>query len=156
MAGLAGGAVLLVVCLAFGCGVRDRERVLLPAEYKGCVYVVYGETCGDEERHLGARVLRIPEDGILVSAFEYQSGLIRRDYFQIDDRGEELEMSDDMVAGGVSSVVQTDPSGASLRFEEFYVGPAMTNAGCPEAPEGDEQRIWAAVEECRGSSTGKR
>jgi hypothetical protein len=66
----------------------EKELFLIPARFEGVFRIVYGKECGIEPEYENERrVLKIPEDGILVIKPKFKEGTLDHEYYLIDERG---------------------------------------------------------------------
>jgi len=55
---------------------------------------VYGESCGEQPTYEGGRrVMKIPEDGILIIRPKFKSGIVDHEYYLVDDNGERTKLN---------------------------------------------------------------
>lgn len=64
------------------------EIFLIPSDYHGMVKIIFGQACGEQEsKEDKKRVYVIPENGILISKFKQELGIINQEYYFIDAKG---------------------------------------------------------------------
>ena len=64
------------------------EKYIIPEGFKGVVYVVTDKDYGENREYdFFKRVFRIPKSGVLFTKFKQKSGIINRDFYQIDNSG---------------------------------------------------------------------
>jgi len=65
------------------------EIFLIPSGYCGTVKVVFEEPCGQKETlEDKKRIYIIPENGILISQFKQEFGILNQEYYYVDAKGE--------------------------------------------------------------------
>jgi hypothetical protein len=139
--------VLGFLLLLLGCVDRaEPETFLIEKGYRGKINVVFNESNGQAEKYEdGRRIYEIPVNGILITRFKDNYGIMNQQYFYVDSRGarealKTLDVSDfneawtttknrnepsrDEVAVFFAARVgvygnSEDPK--SLKFQEFYV-----------------------------------
>lgn len=66
----------------------DPEIYLIPADFRGQFYLVLNEPCGMPlESEKGARVYRIPPDGIVITRSPFNAGVQNKQFFLVDASG---------------------------------------------------------------------
>ena len=80
------------LCAILLCGSLTQsvksEIYLIPEGFEGRVNVIFSKKTKITARYENAkRVYKIPSDGILVSDYEFQEGMINREFFLIDAQG---------------------------------------------------------------------
>jgi hypothetical protein len=79
-----------ILWIFISCGSKKvtPEIFLIPTGYRGGIHIVMNESCGRapsmEEKK---RVYIIPENGILISSFKMESGIIDCEFYYIDAKG---------------------------------------------------------------------
>lgn len=69
------------------------EIYLIPEGFEGRVNVIFRKKTKITARYENAkRVYKIPSDGILVSDYEFQEGMINREFFLIDAQGHRSQL----------------------------------------------------------------
>lgn len=85
--------ILLIVStfgLLMSCGPKKvtPEIFLIPSGYRGTVNVIFNEPCGQKESKEGKKRLYIvPENGILITQFKMELGIINEEFYYIDAKG---------------------------------------------------------------------
>lgn len=85
--------ILFFACLVVfvsSCGPKKvtPEIFLIPSDYHGAVKIIFGQACGKQEtKENGKRVYIIPENGILISKFKQELGIINQEYYYLDAKG---------------------------------------------------------------------
>lgn len=72
------------------CGSKKvtPEIFLIPFNYHGTVKVIFNESCGQKETFDGKkRMYIIPENGILITQFKQEFGIINQEYYYVDAKG---------------------------------------------------------------------
>lgn len=119
----------------FGCMTNSTqpEIYLIPEGFEGRVNILFGKKTKKTAKYeQGKRVYEIPLDGVLVSDFEFQEGVINREYFLIDSLGHRSSLKvfdkkqpiDDELAifrNGTFGVYGNSNSRKKRYFQEFYV-----------------------------------
>jgi hypothetical protein len=71
----------------------EPETFLIPIDYRGKVQVLFNEAGGKNKKYENnRRLFEIPENGILISKFEDEYGIIDQYYFLIDSNGVRTEL----------------------------------------------------------------
>lgn len=66
----------------------ESETFLIPQDYRGNFVIYFEETCGtDAEYKNGKRIYRIPNDGVLITKFKREFGIVEDDFYLIDSFG---------------------------------------------------------------------
>ena len=93
--------VLTVVVIFFFSYLNDyltkpmKEIYLIPSDFKGQFRVIYGEQCGTKPTYeSGRRVMKIPENGILMIQPKFQAGLVNNEYYLIDKNGNRKKLNE--------------------------------------------------------------
>jgi len=140
-------AAIILVILSTDCAKRaEPETFLVPSEYRGRVNVIFNQPKGQAERYEnGRRVYEIPANGILITRFKDNYGIMNQQYFYFDSAGrrEALKTLDvrDFNEEWTTTRNKNEPSRdepavffaarvgvygnsddpKSMRFQEFYV-----------------------------------
>ncbi len=130
---------LIIYLLTFfsfvGCNQGiEKEVYLVPSNFKGKVNVVFKQANGEPMKYeKGVRIYEIPKDGILLTQFKEQQGLIKREYFYIDENSNKTPLKivvnlDDandseisIFRDGTIGVYGDSNDKNSLTYQEFYV-----------------------------------
>jgi hypothetical protein len=73
----------------------EKELYLIPAKFEGKFRVVYGEECGVHPTYEnGRRVMKIPNNGILIVKPKSESGLVDNEYYLIDNNGKRIKLNE--------------------------------------------------------------
>ena len=78
----------------------EPETFLIPENYRGQVFIMFNEKCGNEIKYEeDRRVYEIPNDGILMTKFEDEQGFINQEFYLVDKNGkrkkiEQLDVRD--------------------------------------------------------------
>ncbi len=104
----------------------EKEMYLIPENFEGNFRVIYGEKCGiDPPFENGRRVMKIPDNGILIVQPEFKAGIINNEYYLVDKSGgrrkinelfdysERLTKSPGVMMGGSGSTAGPMPDGSS-------------------------------------------
>lgn len=91
-----------VLLILISCGPKKvtPEIFLIPSGYRGQIKVIFNEPCGEKEVYDGKkRVYIIPENGVLITQFKQEMGIIDQEFYYIDAKGgrtpiPEMEMAD--------------------------------------------------------------
>ncbi len=72
----------------FGSEHQTPVTYYIPSEYRGEVAIVFDEDCGQNPEFVDERRLYdIPEDGVLITQFIKESGILDHEYYLIDSAG---------------------------------------------------------------------
>jgi|GEM_PF-2029808 len=139
----------------------EPETFLLPENYRGKVQIVYSP-CGEKaEYENGRRLYRIPENGVLVTQFEAEYGIVDHQFFFVDANGKRTPLEETYAPGkgdqpgvyglgtGHSPANGSEPE---THFQEFFVGSEKEQAGFYE-PQYENLRDsveQAVLKACRG------
>jgi len=116
------------------CNYAEPETHLIPEGYTGYVYVVQSDTLGEPEQHEeGRRLYRIPSDGLLLTRFGSNDGIIDAQYFYVRADGSRQEIAadyfdDDAPAGQVDTAVTIQHlstgvlGNSNVPFQQYFVG----------------------------------
>jgi len=75
---------LTIILLASCEHYCEPEIFLIPENYKGTIYIIYNQKDGvDKEYENGKRVYRIPSNGILLTKFRDEYGIINQEYYYL-------------------------------------------------------------------------
>lgn len=131
-------AVVILICTSFLSA--TREKYIIPAGYKGEIYIVHGVADGKPvEREFWGRIYRIPGDGVLLTQapmvhgptrstyyYQYPSGSLESIRFEwystIDRTPENLANSRDIGMYFPRSGSFTDAEGCHIEYDEIYIG----------------------------------
>ncbi len=70
------------------CNTAEPEDYLIPNDYKGRVCIIFNRNQGAPTKYEnGRRVYQIPDNGILLTQFKDEYGLIDHHYYHIDKSG---------------------------------------------------------------------
>ncbi|MBO9584424.1 MAG: hypothetical protein J7574_09725 [Flavobacterium sp.] len=113
---------------------KEKEIYLIQSGFKGKVNVIFNNAKGEPTKYEnGVRIYEIPKDGILLTQFKVQEGLIKRDYYYVDGSGKrnplkimtDSENTNDSEIGifrdGTIGVYGDSNDKNSLTYQEFYV-----------------------------------
>lgn len=129
--------LLVSACLLAlaACNYAEPETHLIPDGYTGYVYIVQSDTHGEPEQHEdGRRLYRIPSDGLLLTRFGSNDGIIDAQYFYVRADGSRQEITADYVAGDGPSAGRADTAvtiqhlstgvigNANVPFQQYFVG----------------------------------
>lgn len=116
-----------------GCGQsKEKEVYLIPSNFKGKVNVIFGYSKGEPVKYEnGVRIYEIPKDGILLTQFKVQEGLIKREYYYTNGPEKRVllkimadsENTNDIgvFRDGTIGVYGNSNDTNALTFQEFYV-----------------------------------
>jgi hypothetical protein len=80
--------ILWLLSIALGCKNPEPETYLMPDGFKGRVNVIFNQPNGVPPRHEnGRRIYKVPVDGILLTQFKDEYGIVDHQYYYIDRRG---------------------------------------------------------------------
>ena len=86
-------ALLLALVTLAGCGYAEPEIHLIPDGYVGPVFIVQEWPDGQPERYEeGRRLYEIPADGLLLTQFSSNDGIIDDRYYYVSPSGERREI----------------------------------------------------------------
>ena len=73
----------------------EKEIYLIPDNFEGKFRVVYGENCAEQPSYEnGRRVMKIPDNGILIIQPMFQSGWVNNEYYLIDKNGKRTKLNE--------------------------------------------------------------
>lgn len=86
--------VIISLLLLSSCSQKaEPETYLIPATYAGKVNILLNKKDGAAKKYEGGRrVYEIPADGILVSQFKVNDGLMDREYYSVDGKGKRTRL----------------------------------------------------------------
>lgn len=121
--------LIIIFCLSF---LKDyltrpeKEIYLIPNNINGKIRVIYGETCGQNPPfENGRRVMKIPNNRILIVQPKFQAGIIDNEYYLVDNNGkrtkiderlnydEKLKKPPEIMITGSGSIAGDLPDGGS-------------------------------------------
>jgi hypothetical protein len=80
--------LLFVLALLIGCKYTEPETYLIPNGYKGKVNIIFNQKNGEKPVYeSGRRIYKIPLNGILLTQFNDEHGLVNHKYFYVDSIG---------------------------------------------------------------------
>ena len=72
----------------------EKEIYLIPDNFEGKFRVVYGENCGERPSYEnGRRVMRIPNNGVLIIQPKFQAGWVDNEYYLIDSNAKRIKLN---------------------------------------------------------------
>lgn len=72
----------------FGSEHQTPATYYFPNEYRGEVAIIFNENCGESSAFINdRRIYDIPKDGILITQFTKESGILDHEYYLIDSTG---------------------------------------------------------------------
>ncbi len=121
--------------LITGCKQPEPETYLLPYGFKGKVNIIFNQSKGASAKYEnGRRLYEIPSNGILLTQFKDEEGIVNHEYYYIDSTGKRTELkifSDDekdkikdtvgVFRDGTVGVYGNSSDPKSLSYQEFYV-----------------------------------
>jgi len=85
------GLLVLLFVINYQLNKMESETYLVPKEFRGNFAVYFEESCGvDAEYEKGRRIYRVPDDGMLITKFEREFGIIDNEFYLIDTEGNKL------------------------------------------------------------------
>ncbi len=116
----------------------ESETFLIPADFEGKIRIIYGEECGiNPPNENSRRVLKIPDNGLLIIQPEFEAGIIDHEYYFVDNKGnrekvnpfyEIKDKSKGVRLGGSGSIGGAMPDGSSssesplaIHFTDLYI-----------------------------------
>ena len=112
----------------------EPETYLIPTGFKGKVNIIFNQFNGAAVKYeSGRRVYEIPNNGILLTQFEDEDGLINHQYYYIDSTGNrqtlKIDLEDNIsnpsevgiFRDGTLGVYGNSDNPKSLSYQEFYV-----------------------------------
>jgi hypothetical protein len=163
----------LLSALSSYLSMPEKETYLIPNDFEGNFRVIYGEKCGiNPSYENGRRVLRIPDNGVLIIQPEFEPGIIDHEYYFVDRKGnrqkikmfldynERMKGTPGVLLGGSGSFGGTMPDGSSsgesefaIHFTDFTVFNTDTTSGNDESGFNFQSRFDsltnALVDQCR-------
>jgi hypothetical protein len=123
------------VQLIIGCKQPEPETYLLPYGFTGKVNVIFNQSNGAPVRYeRGRRIYEIPPNGILLTQFKDEEGVVNHEYYYIDSTGKRTQLeifSDDekdkikdtigVFRDGTVGVYGNSDDPKSLSYQEFYI-----------------------------------
>jgi hypothetical protein len=111
----------------------EPEILLLPADYRGPVYILFNQSTGKLKSYDGnARVFEVPSNGILKSQFGPNSGLQNPPKFFYVENNTKTELAfsarldpgrgNDVYVCCISDGTATGESGRKVDYARFFVG----------------------------------
>src|SRR5579872_1899917 len=80
--------VLLIGDGLFGCKHPEAESYYIPESFKGRVNIIFNQSKGESSTYEnGRRVYQVPANGILLTQFKDEYGIVDHQYYYIDGRG---------------------------------------------------------------------
>ncbi|MET0637852.1 MAG: hypothetical protein ABWZ25_17610 [Chitinophagaceae bacterium] len=129
--------VYLLSALQFivSCGSQpEPETYLLPQDFTGKVNIIFNQANGEPVKYEnGRRVYEIPANGILLTQFKDEDGIIDHEYYYVDSAGNRTRLnvfSDDekekatnagVFRDGTVGVYGNSSDPKSLSYQEFYI-----------------------------------
>ncbi len=105
---------------------RQPNRYLIPEGYVGWVRINYAvNTASALVIEDGYRLFKFPENGIISTSFEGETGFATDEYYYYSERGRRRipDTTDDaMIWGRVAFGSKTIPGQEPTKYEEFFVG----------------------------------
>jgi hypothetical protein len=81
-------AIFIVSFLSSYLNRPEKETYLIPSNFEGHFRIIYGEKCGiNPIFEDGRRVLKIPDNGILIIQPKFEAGIIDHEYYLVDKNG---------------------------------------------------------------------
>jgi hypothetical protein len=85
--------IIIIIEGAFGCKHPEPETYLIPDGFKGRVNVIFNQSKGTPPKYEnGRRIYQVPTDGILLSQFKDEYGLIDHQYFYSNQNGSKMPL----------------------------------------------------------------
>ena len=79
---------LWLFTIVLGCKHPEPESYLIPEGFKGKVNVIFNQLNGEPPRYeKGRRIYQVPVDGILLTQFKDEYGIVDHEYYYVDGRG---------------------------------------------------------------------
>jgi len=79
---------LWLFTIVLGCKNPEPETYLIPDGFKGTVNVIFNQTKGEPPRYEnGRRIYEIPANGILLTQFKDEYGIIDHEYYYVKHNG---------------------------------------------------------------------
>ena len=132
------------------CHYAEPETHLIPEGYTGYVYIVQSDSLGEPEQFdEGRRLYRVPADGLLLTQFGSNDGIIDQQYFYVGEAGASRQISDRDVAGQADTAVTIQHLSVgvlgetNVPFEQYFVGTESDMAEWDHHSAGD---VWTALE----------
>ncbi|MDB9835609.1 hypothetical protein OAC51_01760 [Flavobacteriaceae bacterium] len=144
------------------------DTFLIPIDFIGDFKVIYNEECGIiPPTENGRRILKIPENGILIVQHEFQSWTIDHEYFFIDENGRRTKIENYRDLNGTKNVpgIQFGGSGGmsgpipegksssepsqNIRYIYFHVNRDTIGRPVIKEEKDFDYSIRAFVDDCR-------
>jgi len=82
------GLLFLLLILSYKLNKMEAETYLIPNDFRGKFVIYFEESCGtDVEYENGKRIYRIPNDGVLITKFKREFGIVDDEFYLIDSHG---------------------------------------------------------------------
>jgi len=82
----------------FGSKRMTPETFLIPEKFRGHIFLVYNESCGQIVPKVNGRlVYRIPDNGIMILKNEFETGIIDHEYYFVNERWEKIKRIEPLI-----------------------------------------------------------
>lgn len=161
--------ILILFAGSFGFAylTMEKKTYLIPQGFHGRITVLHGEAGGIiPEFKSGRRVLRIPDNGILIIQPDLKNGMVDNEYYFLDQNGTRERIQtihgNDVSSKGIKLVVTgsgSDGKSEDIYYMSFYVSDGEStetdNAAFIRSREHDSL-IRELVEKCRSDVMKRR
>lgn len=114
---------LILLLTITSCAQEAEDTIrLIPDGYEGAVLIIFNQEDGTpKEYEDGKRVYRIPDDGVLKTQFEPNSGIQKHQFYYVKDNGDRTEIPFIMVQGE-NTTMDIETEGKIYAYLEKPVG----------------------------------
>ncbi|MDP2174462.1 MAG: hypothetical protein Q8K70_00985 [Bacteroidota bacterium] len=128
--------VLTILQSILSCNKKaEKEIFLIPYDYRGKVIIIYNWQNGAKERYEnGSRIYDIPINGVLLTKFKDEYGIVNQTYYLVDSLGNRklMEIIKDESRVNANNIVAIYRAGSvgvygdsekstSIKYQKFYV-----------------------------------
>jgi hypothetical protein len=151
----------------------EPESFLVPTDFRGKVHILHSESCGTEKEYeMRRRLYRIPENGILLSQFNLEDGLVDHEYYLTDSLGNRTQLrslditnynkssekdqslKNEIGVFRLASGVGQHRNEGEYHFTEFYIGTVAQYRAClnKQYENQFDSLEYHLIIECRGKT----
>ncbi len=128
---------LILSFLLLGCDTGEREIIIVPRNYSGCIVVIFNQEDGQPIKYLKKkRVYEIPRDGVLKTQFNFNDGWSDYPEFFFEAVNQENRIPSSILSeieelpidtivgflGSTGSIRKTDYNEERVWFAKYYIG----------------------------------
>lgn len=112
----------------------EPETYLIPQGFTGKVNIIFNQPTGKPAKYEnGRRVYEVPSNGVLLTQFKDEEGIVNHEYYYVDSTGERTRLSifsDDekekatdvgVFRDGTVGIYGNSDDPKSLSYQEFYI-----------------------------------